>query len=120
MLVLPQFIEKFQEVKDKTRFVQQKQNGNSSNSPSSTLVRGGSGTASSQAAAAAAAAAAHAAPGAHQAQVSAASAAAAAAVLEPANEDSPKHKPVSQLPQSTVEAQLRYENDRLKLALAQR
>ncbi|XP_028967471.1 homer protein homolog 2 [Galendromus occidentalis] len=111
------FIEKFQEVKDKTRFVQQKQNGNSSNSPSSTLVRGGSGNANSQAAAAAAAAAAQAASGGHQTQ--AASAAAAVAVLEPANEDSPKHKPVSQLPQSTVEAQLRYENDRLKLALAQ-
>ncbi|XP_013773340.2 homer protein homolog 1-like isoform X1 [Limulus polyphemus] len=38
--------------------------------------------------------------------------------------ESPKHQPkdesiVASLPQSTVEAQLRYENDRLKLALAQ-
>lgn len=39
--------------------------------------------------------------------------------------DSPKHQPkdnkssVASLPQSTAEAQLRYENDRLKLALAQ-
>ncbi|GFY40160.1 homer 2 [Trichonephila inaurata madagascariensis] len=38
--------------------------------------------------------------------------------------DSPKHQTkdktsVASLPQSTVEAQLRYENDRLKLALAQ-
>ncbi|XP_022645408.1 homer protein homolog 2-like isoform X2 [Varroa destructor] len=114
---LNQFIEKFQEVKEKTRVghpqVQKgAANGGASGnegSPSSTLVRAAQTNVQGH-------------PG-HPSV-------ALAATLDTGGlaEDSPKHKagqggqgaqPANQLPQSTVEAQLRYENDRLKLALAQ-
>ncbi|XP_022646399.1 homer protein homolog 1-like isoform X1 [Varroa destructor] len=105
---LNQFIEKFQEVKEKTRLQQS----------GSTGAKHGSANASNGAAV----------------TVSSGSGASSADTeqqLQPfcgsAVEDSPKHRSVAgsrgsatnQLPQSTTEAQLRYENDRLKLALAQ-
>lgn len=115
---MAQFIEKFQEVKEKTRVghppIQKgAANGGASGnegSPSSTLVRAAQTNVQGH-------------PG-HPSV-------ALAATLDTGGlaEDSPKHKagqggqgaqPANQLPQSTVEAQLRYENDRLKLALAQR
>lgn len=108
-MVRAQFIEKFQEVKEKTRLQQS----------GSTGAKHGSANASNGAAV----------------TVSSGSGASSADTeqqLQPfcgsAVEDSPKHRSVAgsrgsatnQLPQSTTEAQLRYENDRLKLALAQR
>lgn len=108
-----QFIEKFQEVKEKTKVNQataQKPDGGqpgSGGSPSSTLSRAQANVQSH--------------PGHTAVALTAALDSSAQAEV-----DSPKHKvaqaaqAANQLPQSTVEAQLRYENDRLKLALAQR
>lgn len=92
---LNKFIEKFQEVKEATRLAAQK--------------AGNNGVAVRPAAEGEAPPTAAAAPGGGGGEVHVSSS------------SSPKHQPAAKasLPQTTAEAQLRYENDRLKLALAQ-